>query len=393
MLQGAFAAAGERFELPPGEVEGPLRVDRPCVIEGGGTTLWAAHGPVLTVASAGVTVRNLRIEVTESGDQTAVRSEAPDVVLENVEVRGDVMGIPDEAPHWELPPVISLGDFAAEETNTFALKLHAAGTAELYCGIGGVGVHPGRLAAGEQTVGLTAAGLRDNTVLYGGLEVRTKVLRRIAVTGRAKKGALRRQEAPPVFIVEEERSVAAPEARLAPAVSGVPYMKRGQRIGFGELGGQGVLKAALEYQGFRRPLELDCYLFLLQGNQKVRGDSDLVFFGNRTASDGAVRLSDTGEVALLDLGRVESTVERIAVCWSVYGDEPEKNFSQVQEPVLRIFSGERELCRLKLENLEVKTLVAVEVYRYKGAWKLNFVGAGYRDGLRRLCESYGVEVE
>lgn len=95
---------------------------------------------------AGVTIRNLRVEVTESGDQTAIQSEAPDLVLENVEVRGDVTGVPGEASHWELPPVIALGDFAAEETNTFALKLHAAGTAELYCGIGGVGVHPARLA-------------------------------------------------------------------------------------------------------------------------------------------------------------------------------------------------------------------------------------------------------
>ncbi len=393
MVQEAFAAAGERFELPPGEVEGPLCADRPCVIEGGGSTLWAAHGPVLTVTSPGVTIRNLRVEVTESGDQTAIQSEAPDLVLENVEVRGDVTGVPGEASHWELPPVIALGDFAAEETNTFALKLHAAGTAELYCGIGGVGVHPARLAEGEQEIGLTAAGLRDNTVLYGDLEVRTKVTRRIAITGRARKDAPHRQEAPPASIAEEARSVAVPEAHLAPAVSGVPYMKRGQRAGYEELGGQGVLKAALEHQGFRTQLELDCYLFLLQGNQKVRGDGDLVFFGNRTAADGAVRLSETGEVALLDLGLLEPSIERIAVCWSVYGDEPEKNFSQVQKPVLRIFSGERELCRLKLEDLQVKTLVAVEVYRYKGAWKLNFVGAGYRDGLRRLCGSYGVEVE
>ena len=49
---------------------------------------------------------------------------------------------------------------------------------------------------------------------------------------------------------------------------------------------------------------------------------------------------------------------------------------------------------MKPEDLSVeKTLVAVEVYRYKGQWKLNFVASGYRDGLRRLCESYGVEVQ
>lgn len=392
MLQERFAGSGGTFCFPAGEAEGPLRVDRPCVVEGGGTTLWAAHGPVLTVASSGVKVRNLRIEVTESGDQRAILCEAPDAVFENVEVRGDTEGVPDEAPRWELPPLVSLGDFAAEKTNTFALELQAAGPAELTCGIGGVRIQPARIAAGKQTVTITAGELRHNTILYGDLLVRTKVLRRIGVTGRARTEAPQRQEAPPVSMPTEERSVPVPESRLAPAVSGVPYMKRGQRIGFQELEGHGVLKAALEYQGFRRPLELDCYLFLLQGNQKVRGDQDFVFFGNRASADGAVRLSETG-VALLELEKVEPAVERIAVCWSVYGEEAEKNFSQIQEPVLRIFAGERELCRLKLDGLQVKTLVAVEVYRYKGAWKLNFVGAGYRDGLRKLCESYGVEVE
>ena len=43
-------------------------------------------------------------------------------------------------------------------------------------------------------------------------------------------------------------------------------------------------------------------------------------------------------------------------------------------------------------NLE-KTVVALEFYRYKGDWKVQFVGAGYHSGLRTLCESYGVEVE
>ena len=89
-------------------------------------------------------------------------------------------------------------------------------------------------------------------------------------------------------------------------------------------------------------------------------------------------------------------MERLAICYSIYesGEGASPTFAQVQEPLLRIFAGEEEVFRLKLEDLRVeKTLVAVEVYRYKGQWKLNFVGAGYRDGLRRLCESYGVEVE
>ena len=52
------------FVLAPGEYEGPLVIDRPCVFDGAGATLWANAGPVLQVASEKVQVKNLRIEVT-----------------------------------------------------------------------------------------------------------------------------------------------------------------------------------------------------------------------------------------------------------------------------------------------------------------------------------------
>ena len=136
-----------------------------------------------------------------------------------------------------------------------------------------------------------------------------------------------------------ERPV-VPAELLPPAVpdASIPYMARGQRTGFPELE-QGVLKVALEYQGTRVPMELDSYLFLLQKNGKVRGDADFVFFGNPKSRDHAVRLGTGGvqPLALMALEKIEASVERVAVCYSIYGEEPGKNFSQVQEPLLRLF--------------------------------------------------------
>lgn len=395
--------AGGEFTLPPGEYEGPLRVLCPCTIDGGGATLWARQGPVLTVAAAGVTVKNLRVEVTESASgpaAAALTTEHADTVLEQVEVRGDVVGVPREAPHWELPSLLSLGDFAAGVENSFALRLTVPAGAELVCGLGGVTLSPGRLAVGEQTVLLQVDALRDRTILYGEIFVKTKVLRRICVTGRAMKDAPQRRETAPTSPAAEG-PVPVPEALIAPAAEGesVPYVKRGQRVAFQELGqSPRMLKAALEYQGLRQPLELDAYVFLLQGNNRVRGDADFVFFGNPASQDGAVRLAESGSVPLVlaDLEKLDPAVERVAICYSIYEDQKKggQTFAQVQDPLFRVFAGEQEVFRLKLEDLRVeKTLVAAEVYRYKGQWKLNFVGAGYRDGLRRLCESYGIEVE
>ena len=39
------------------------------------------------------------------------------------------------------------------------------------------------------------------------------------------------------------------------------------------------------------------------------------------------------------------------------------------------------------------TVIAIDFYRYKGIWKVSAIGAGYIDGLKKLCESYGLEVE
>lgn len=64
-LQRQLEECGGRLRLMPGEYEGPVRITRPCEIDGNGATVWAACGPVLTAASPGVTLKNLRVEVTE----------------------------------------------------------------------------------------------------------------------------------------------------------------------------------------------------------------------------------------------------------------------------------------------------------------------------------------
>jgi len=34
----------------------------------------------------------------------------------------------------------------------------------------------------------------------------------------------------------------------------------------------------------------------------------------------------------------------------------------------------------------------MEFYLYKGEWKISAVGAGYKDGMAKLCNRYGIEV-
>ena len=79
---------------------------------------------------------------------------------------------------------------------------------------------------------------------------------------------------------------------------------------------------------------------------------------------------------------------------SVYDDQSGTDFSCVDDPVIRIFSDDKEQFRFPLNDLtQEKTVVAVEFYRYKGEWKVNCVGGGFKFGLASLCREYGVDVE
>src|SRR5215217_8338858 len=89
--------------LLPREYPGPVAIRHSLVLDGQGSTIWALNGPVISCQAAGVTLRNLRLEVTGASDTNRMENNCALKVehgytprLENVEVRGTVMGIPEE---------------------------------------------------------------------------------------------------------------------------------------------------------------------------------------------------------------------------------------------------------------------------------------------------------
>jgi stress response protein SCP2 len=392
------------FVLTPGEYEGPLVVNRACTIDGCRSTLWANNGPVLTIAAPNVTVKNLRIEVT--GSQTdenariAIKTNDPYTKLENVEVNGNVIGLSQESESWDLPGMISLGEFAANKENTFSVSLQVPSNATLDSKVKDLRISPTRLSVGQNSLTITTDELRNNTIIYGEIIIRTAVSRRIYVTGKAMKDAPVHNEALPVVngpTVSLPVQIDPPAEVIAPQVSGsnVQAIKKGQRLSIKELQSSQI-KILYEHHSATSNLDIDSYCFALRDNGKVSCDEDLIFFGNTEAYNHSIKTStaDGKPLVLIDLEKVDSAVSRIAVCYSIYGDESSQNFSKVISPMIRIFGGEKEVYRFELNDLtEEKTVVAAEIYRYKGEWKMNFVGAGYKSGLKQLCEGYGVNVE
>jgi tellurium resistance protein TerD len=152
--------------------------------------------------------------------------------------------------------------------------------------------------------------------------------------------------------------------------------------------------------------DLDASMFVLKDDNKVRSDSDFIFYNNRTGADGAVEhLGDnlTGEgegddeQIKVDLSRVPQDVANLAVGVTIHeADTRRQNFGMVSNAFIRVVNGadNSEIARYDLsEDASTETaMVFGEVYRRGGEWKFKAVGQGFQGGLGPLARNYGVNV-
>lgn len=189
---------------------------------------------------------------------------------------------------------------------------------------------------------------------------------------------------------EEIVDVAPEEIRPADDPAG-HRLVRGERFDVSEYAQQ-ILTVDMEYQS-ETGLDIDGYMFLLAADGKVRSDADLVFFGQKTSVDRAVNNDPANSRSFtVELSKLDGDISRLVAAFAIYGGSPEQNFSRVSKPIVRISCNGRELCSYEIDGLgEERSAVALELYN-KGGWKLRTVGLGYKEGLKSLCGSYGVEV-
>ena len=152
--------------------------------------------------------------------------------------------------------------------------------------------------------------------------------------------------------------------------------------------------------------DLDAAAFLLGANGKVNSDDDFVFYNNLKHKSGAVEhmgdnLTGEGEgddeEIKVDLDKVPANVDKIDFTVTIYDAESRRQtFGQVSNAYIRVVddTNGREIIRYDLgEDFSVETAVVVgEIYRNKGEWKFNAIGAGWSGGLAALGRNYGVNV-
>lgn len=154
------------------------------------------------------------------------------------------------------------------------------------------------------------------------------------------------------------------------------------------------------------PFDLDVCVFVIGPGNKVRSDSDLVFYNNKQTADGSVvHLGDnlTGEgegddeQILIDLEKVPTDVVKIAVCVAIHEAEARgQNFGMVKNSHVRVLNQAdgAELGGYRLTDAADETaLIFGEFYKLSNEWKFRAVGQGFQLGLGSLAQSMGVECE
>jgi tellurium resistance protein TerD len=152
--------------------------------------------------------------------------------------------------------------------------------------------------------------------------------------------------------------------------------------------------------------DLDASAFMLNESGKVRSEADFIFYNQPKSTDGSVEHTGdnrTGagdgddEQIVLDLTKVPSDVNKIAVCVTIHEAEARhQNFGMVSSAFMRCVDAGKnlEIVRFDLsEDYSTETaMIFGEVYRHSGEWKFKAIGQGFKGGLVALARNYGVNL-
>lgn len=152
--------------------------------------------------------------------------------------------------------------------------------------------------------------------------------------------------------------------------------------------------------------DLDASAFLLAANDKVRAETDFIFYNQTRSPEGSVEHTGdnrTGagdgddEAVKIDLAKVPTEVQKIAITVTIHDAENRgQNFGQVQNAFIRVVNDQTnvEIVRFDLnEDYSTETaMIFGELYRHNGEWKFRAVGQGYNGGLSAMCRQYGISI-
>ncbi|WP_201585579.1 TerD family protein [Psychrobacter jeotgali] len=136
---------------------------------------------------------------------------------------------------------------------------------------------------------------------------------------------------------------------------------------------------------------IDCAAYRLTTAGKVRGDGDMIFYGQTRSDDGSVsfRGHDSDGFFDINLPAQPANIDKIALAFS-----SNQTLAQIGDVDIQVLQGSQVLltCRVSSAGRNEKAIILAECYRRQGSWKFRFIDQGFEGGLKPLSEHFGVEI-
>ncbi|MEU6188563.1 VWA domain-containing protein [Nocardia sp. NPDC047038] len=157
-------------------------------------------------------------------------------------------------------------------------------------------------------------------------------------------------------------------------------------------GQNGVLDLAHVLVSVRTEAAVDVSALLVTEVGRVRSDADFVFF-NQPSAPGVSLAAGTPGALSVSLGDLPADIAQLRAVLTL--DDPAQTFGRFAPPVVTVADAAGNvLYEYRIEGLSSESVViAVELYRRHGAWKVRAVGQGYAGGFAALVTDHGVSVD
>ena len=136
---------------------------------------------------------------------------------------------------------------------------------------------------------------------------------------------------------------------------------------------------------------IDCVAYRLTTAGKVRGDGDMIFYGQTRSDDGSLsfRGHDSDGFFDINLPSQPANIDKIALAFS-----SGQTLAQIGDVDIQVLQGSQVLlsCPLNAAGRNEKAIILAECYRRQGSWKFRFIAQGFNGGLKPLSEHFGVEI-
>jgi tellurite resistance protein TerA len=170
-------------------------------------------------------------------------------------------------------------------------------------------------------------------------------------------------------------------------------LQRGQRLKLIDITTLNQLIVTLKARGSAPEYDASC--FGVDASDKLADDRYMTFYNQPRTPEGAVQYAaqNGGHAFTLELGRLPTSINKLVM--TLIATEPH-GLNSVQEGAVTIQepSG-REVARFAFSGQDFtqeKAIMALELYRKDGLWRVHASGQGFSGGLAALVHHFGGEV-